>query len=80
MHKTITLRLNEEIYKKFLIAAESDNRPISNLIETLALKKLQEDMFVEDYEMDEILGNKKLIKKLKRGSEDARVKRGRLVG
>ncbi|MEW5691764.1 MAG: CopG family transcriptional regulator [Candidatus Hydrogenedentota bacterium] len=80
MHKTITLRLNDEIYNKFLIAAEADNRSISNLIETLALKKLQEDMFVEDYEMEEILGNKELIKKLKKGSEDARRKRGRLVG
>lgn len=80
MPKTITLRLKDEIYNKFLIAAESDNRPISNLIETLALKKLQENMFAEAYEMEEISENIELIKKLKRGSEDARKKKGRIVG
>lgn len=80
MSRTITLRLPDEIYFKFFNAAQADNRPISNLIETLALRKLQEDMFVDDFELDEIMGNKDLHKKLKRGSDDAKKKRGRLVG
>ena len=39
MPKTITLRLEDEIYKKFSNAASEEHRSMSNLIETLALKK-----------------------------------------
>ena len=38
MPKTITLRLEDEIYKKFSEAASEEHRSMSNLIETLALK------------------------------------------
>lgn len=80
MPKTITLRLNEDTYKKFNKAAFEDNRSISNLIETLALKKLDEEMFVGRFEMDEILLNTKLLRKLKRGHKHAKLKKGKLVG
>lgn len=46
MPKTITLRLKDEVYQKFLNAAIMDNRTISNLIETLALRELDEHFFV----------------------------------
>lgn len=80
MPKTITLRLEDNIYKKFKKIASEDNRSISNLIETLALKKLNEDMFVDDFEMQEIFSNEKLLNKLKKGHRDAKLKRGVLVG
>ncbi len=79
MAKTITLRLDDRTYRTFLAAAEEDNRTISNLIETLAMKKLTEDMFVDDFEMAEILSNKSLLDDLKKGYRDARLKRGRFV-
>lgn len=79
MAKTITLRLDDDIYSKFLLAAHEDNRSISNLIETLAFKKLMEEMFVDDFEMQEILSNKVLMESLKRGHRDAKAKRGRFV-
>jgi len=37
MSKTITLRLDEKVYKRFKGMASHDNRPISNFIETAAL-------------------------------------------
>ena len=37
MAKTVTLRLNEEVYKIFVEAARAENRSLSNLIETAAL-------------------------------------------
>ena len=80
MSKTITLRLDDSVYKKFLTAAHHDNRPISNLIETLALRKLFEETFVTDFEMEEIMGNEMLLKKLKKGSREARQKKGKLIG
>ena len=50
MPKTITLRLKDEVYQKFLNAAIMDNRTISNLIETLALRELDEHFFVNKSE------------------------------
>ena len=57
MPKTITLRLSDDNYRKFNEAAEEEHRSISNLIETLALKKLDDDMLVDDFEMKEIFSN-----------------------
>lgn len=80
MPKTITLRLEDEIYKKFSEAAIEEHRSISNLIETLALKKLDEDILVEDFEMKEIFSNTKLLKKLEKGHSHAKMRKGTLVG
>ena len=80
MPKTITLRLDDEIYKKFSDAAADEHRSISNLIETLALKKLDEDMLVDDFEMREIFSNTKLLKKLEKGHSHAKMRKGKLVG
>lgn len=80
MPKTITLRLDDEIYKKFSEAASEEHRSISNLIETLALKKLDEDVLVEDFEMKEIFSNTKLLKKLEKGHGHAKMRKGTLVG
>jgi hypothetical protein len=54
MPKTITLRLKDEVYQKFLNAAIIDNRTISNLIETLALRELDEHFFVNKSENHKI--------------------------
>jgi predicted CopG family antitoxin len=80
MPKTITLRLGDEVYKKFNDAASEEHRSISNLIETLALKKLDEDMLVDDFEMEEIFSNTKLLKKLEKGHSHAKMMKGRLIG
>jgi len=80
MPKTITLRLSDEVYKKFINAAIEDNRSISNLIETLASKKLNEEMLANDFEMEEIFSNKKLLKKLEKGHSHVKMKKGKLIG
>ena len=80
MTKTITLRLPIEVYELFRKCAKSDNRPISNLIETAAVRHLEEGMFVEPEEMDEIRGDAELVRRLKRGSHEAKMRKGRLVG
>lgn len=80
MPKTITLRLSDETYRKFNSAAVKDNRSISNLIETLALKKLNEEMFTDKFETEEIFANTTLLKKLERGHSHARLKKGKLIG
>lgn len=80
MPKTITLRLSDEIYRKFNDVASEEHRSMSNLIETLALKKLDEDMLVDDFEMKEIFSNTKLLKKLEKGHSHVKMRKGTLVG
>jgi hypothetical protein len=80
MAKTITLRLRDEVYEKLNRAARDDNRSIANLIETLAMEKLEEESMVDDFEMEEIFSNAGLLKRLEKGHADAARKKGRLVG
>jgi predicted transcriptional regulator len=79
MGKTVTLRLSDDVYQALVEAARADNRPLSNLIETAALSKIREQQFVDDMEMAEILANKDLVKRIRKGSRDARAGKGRLV-
>ena len=59
--RTVTLRLDDEIYREFREAAEAENRPLSNLIETAALGRIREQQFAADAEMAEIHGDRKLV-------------------
>jgi predicted CopG family antitoxin len=79
MPKTITLRLSDESYNKLNLAAHEENRSIANLIETLALRKLDEELLADDFEMAEIFSNDRLLKKLEKGHNQARAKKGRFV-
>jgi predicted transcriptional regulator len=79
MSKTITLRLDEKVYEKFKGMASNDNRPISNFIETAALRFVQEHEFVNEFEMAEIKSNTSLNRSIKSGLRDAKAKRGRFA-
>ena len=79
MAKTLTLRLDDETYRALKEAAQRERRSVANLIETAAMEKIRERQFTDDYEMAEIFANDNLVKRLKKGSEDARKRRGRFV-
>ncbi len=79
MPKTVTLRLDDEVYKELREAAVAERRPLSNLIETAALARVREAQFVDDAEMAEILSNEALLRRLKAGSRQARKRKGRFV-
>ncbi len=79
MPKTVTLRIDDALLERFRRHAEMENRSISNFIETATLRYIEETESVDEFEMSEILSNEKLLKKLKKGSEDARKKRGRFA-
>jgi len=79
MPRTVTLRLKDSVYEAFLEAAQSENRPISNLIETAAFAKIQEQQFADDLEMAEIMANQELIKRIRKGSKEAKAMKGRFV-
>ena len=79
MSKTVTLRLDDDVYSTMVEAAKAENRTLSNLIETAALSRIRELQFVDDAEMSEILANEKLLERLKKGARDAKVGRGSFV-
>ena len=79
MTKTITMRLDDDVYRTFRTLAERDNRPLSNFIETAAMRFVHENEAVDTYEMAEIRGNTALNASLKRGMKDAKSRRGSFV-
>jgi predicted transcriptional regulator len=79
MPKTVTLRLSDETYSTLLEAAKAENRSLSNLIETAAMAKIREQQFADDAEVAEIMENKELMKRIKKGSQEARLRKGRFV-
>lgn len=80
MSKVITLRLSEDVYHLFKTLANSEHRPLSNLIETYALRQAETSQYVDEFEMDEILNNQLLSKSLGRALLDVKKQRGRWVG
>jgi uncharacterized protein (DUF1778 family) len=79
MSKTVTLRLAESVYQELKEAAAAQNRPLSNLIETAALRKIRETQFIDDAEMAEIQANEALQQRMRSGSRDARKRQGWFV-
>ncbi len=79
MPKTITLRVADEVYGRLAAAAKAERRPLANLIETLALRKLDEDIFADPIEMDEILADPELARRLERGTAQAKKRQGTFV-
>ena len=79
MSKTVTLRLDEPVYRLFRDVAERENRPISNFIETAVMRFLHEHETVNEFKMSEIRSNVELNKSLKRGHQDAKNRRGKFA-
>ena len=67
MTKIITLKSQENKYQRFKQLADCDNRSISNFIENAALRFIEEE-YLDDFENDERLSNKKLLSSIQRGN------------
>jgi hypothetical protein len=78
--RIVTMRLDDEAYSELSEAAKAESRPLSNLIATSALERVRERQFVDGAEMAEILQDQKLVTRLRKGSRQARQRRGRFVG
>jgi len=80
MPKTLTLRVDDGTYEAFVRRAKAENRSVANFIENAVKTHIEDHDFVDDVEMAEILANDRLVERLKRGSKEARRRRGALVG
>jgi Family of unknown function (DUF6290) len=76
---TITIRLPESHYRLFRKLAEEENRSLSNFIETATIRHIEESEYADSFEMDEIRNNADLNRSLRKGHNDARLKKGRFV-
>lgn len=72
MAKTITLRIDDNVYNTLKRAADGDRRTISNYIEYATINYVFNNNLVDDNEMKEIMFFEKDIKK---GLDD--IKKGR---
>jgi predicted transcriptional regulator len=63
MPKTITVRIDDEVYDIFKRAADGQKRTISNYIEFATLNYTVNETIVDDNEMSEILSFGKDLKK-----------------
>ena len=79
MATTIKLNLKENEYEMLKSFAKKENRSLSNLLKTAVIKFIEESRLIDDFEMQEILRNSELIRKLKAGSRDAKNKLGKLI-
>lgn len=74
MGKTITIRIDDETYKRIKSAAESEKRTISNFMEYATIAYLENSSFVSDEEMIQIAEDHELMNRLQQSIQD--IKRG----
>lgn len=79
MPKTITMRIDDDVYETFAEHAEAEKRSISKFIEMAALQYTKESEFVDIEEMADILDDDGLIRRLKQGMADAKAGKGKIV-
>ena len=77
MPKTITVRIDDNVYDIFKKAAEGQKRTISNYLEFATLNYIVNETVVDDIEMNEILSFSKDIKK---GLNDISAGRYKVIG
>jgi predicted CopG family antitoxin len=80
MPKTVTIRIKDDTYRSFVKRAKTENRSLANFIETAVKERIRERDFVDDFEMAELLANEELVRRLRKGSGDAKRKKGTMIG
>ena len=75
--KTVTVRVDDDVYNLLKKAADGERRTISNFMENASLSYLTNEIYVSDTEMEQILNDPALVKSLKNGIED--VKKGKFT-
>ena len=72
--KTLTLRVDDDVYEMIKLASNGAKRNISNFIEYATLQYLTSSQYIDNDEMSEILEDKELIKSLNQGLKEAKNK------
>lgn len=78
MHRT-TVTLRDNLLKQLTQLAEQTNRSTPNLIETILLRYMEENLYVDEFEMEDIRRDKGLKRSISKGISDYKARRGRFV-
>jgi uncharacterized protein (DUF1778 family) len=70
--KTLTLRVDDDVYSMIKLASDGAKRNISNFIEYATLQYLTSNEYVDNNEMNEILNNKNLENSLNQGLKEVK--------
>jgi uncharacterized protein (DUF1778 family) len=70
--KTLTLRVDDDVYNMIKLASDGAKRNISNFMEYATMQYLTSNEYIDNNEMNEILNDAKLIKSLEQGFEEAK--------
>ena len=70
--KTLTLRVDDDVYSMIKSASNGAKRNISNFIEYATMQYLTSDEYINNIEMNEILENKPLLDSLNQGLKEAK--------
>ena len=70
--KTLTLRVDDDIYSMIKLASDGAKRNISNFIEYATLQYLTSSQYIDNNEMNEILEDKELVKNLNQGLKEVK--------
>lgn len=79
MPKTITLRVDDNVYEIIKKVADGERRTLSNFIEYATLSNITNEITVSDQEMKEILNDPLLVKDLRKGLKEIKEGRYRFV-
>lgn len=79
MPRTVTIRVDDKLYQMFRRLAQEDHRPLSNWLVVTTLHHLEECQLANAQEMAGIRGDRDLVRRLRSGSRDARLRRGRFA-
>ncbi|MFH1830607.1 MAG: ribbon-helix-helix protein, CopG family [Pseudomonadota bacterium] len=79
MAKTVTIRIEDDIYESFARHAEEEKRSLNKFIEHAVIQYTKRSAFIDDEEMREISEDEGLLRRMKQGIEDAKKGRGRFV-
>jgi hypothetical protein len=79
MAKTVTLRIDDDVYQLFKKASQGARRTISNFLEYATLSYLTQETYATDAEMKEITQDRELMKSLRQGEKDIKEGRYRIV-
>ncbi|HQO09498.1 MAG TPA: hypothetical protein PLK90_05295 [Clostridiales bacterium] len=77
--KTVTMRIDDNVYDILKKAADGERRTISNFLENASLQYLSSELYISDSEMNSILNDKTLTEGLYKGIEDAKKGKYRIV-
>ena len=70
--KTLTLRVDEDVYSMIKSASDGARRNMSNFIEYATLQYLTSSQYIDNLEMDEIIQDSALVSSLKQGLKEAK--------